>query len=194
MRRPPRPWPRRARTAPAASAVLGVALVVGLVAGCSSGSEGSPATRTPPDLAAFLKLPVATPSDCPGNVRGTTSGRRSPWVGHVDVSVFVAPSTTGAQTRRLGRELRALDPVQAAYFESKAEAYAEFQRLYTCSASVPRGAAPASYRLVLAPLTQPARDDLVRTIGQLEGVGSVSCDPSNPCVDAGRRQAPSRVP
>jgi hypothetical protein len=155
------------------------------LAGC--GGSSSPTTlapRTPPDLEAFLRLPVATPSTCPSDVRGTTSGRRSPWVGHVDVSVFVASSATPAVTRRLRRELRSLDPVQAVYFESRRRAYAEFQRLYTCSADVPRRAVPASYRLVLAPVTQPVRDDLVRTIRGLAGVGSVSCDPSNPCVVA----------
>ena len=166
---------------------LATALVVVLaVAGCSGSSPGVAPTRTPPDLAAFLRLPVATPTACPSDVRGTTSGRRSPWVGHVDVSVFVASSATPAATRRLGRELRSLDQVETVYFESKADAYAEFQRLYTCSAQVPRRTVPASYRLVLRPLTQPERDDLVRTIGGLGGVGSVSCDPSNPCVGATR--------
>jgi hypothetical protein len=75
-------------------------------------------------------------------------------------------------------------PIRIIYFESRGKAYAEFQRLYTCSAEVPRSEVPASYRLVLAQITQAERDDLVRTISRLEGVGSVSCDPGNPCVDA----------
>ena len=156
-----------------------------VVLGCGGSSAPTQVVpRTPPDLKAFLRLPVASPSACPSSVSGTTSGRRSPWVGHVDVSVFLAPSAGPAATRRLGRELRSLDPVETVYFESAREAYAEFQRLYTCSAEVSRHNVPASYRLVLTQLTQPERDDLVRTIANLEGAGTVSCDPSNPCVDA----------
>jgi cell division protein FtsX len=153
-----------------------------VVSACGGRSPATLATRTPPDLAAFLRLPVATPTACPATVSGTTSGRRSPWVGHVDVSVFLVPSATPADLRRVRRTLDALPPVRDVYFESKRKAYAEFQRLYTCSAQVPRRSVPASYRLVLTTVTQPERDDLVRTIRALRGVGSVSCDPSNPCV------------
>ena len=149
------------------------------VAGC--GGKAAP-KRHVPDLAAFLRLPVATPSACSGSVSGSTAGRRSPWVGNVDVSVFVEPSATAAQTDELGSQLRALPAVKTVYFESAAEAYAEFQRLYTCSADVPRTSLPASYRLVLQPLQRPDRDTLVARIRGLPGVKSVSCDPSSPCL------------
>jgi cell division protein FtsX len=154
--------------------------------GCSGSStpDASPTPRTPPDLAAFLRLPVATPSACASTVSGSTSGRRSPWVGHVDVSVFLAASTGPPDLRRVRRTLDALPAVRHIYYESRRKAYAEFQRLYTCSAEVPARSVPASYRLVLAPVTQPERDDLVRSIRALDGVRSVSCDPSNPCVDS----------
>lgn len=175
------PSPTRRLLLRASASVAGVAAACA-VAGCGGSSAGRPPARTPPDLAAFLRLPVATPTSCPDGVRGTTSGRRSPWVGRVDVSVFLSAAATPAAARRLGRKLRSLEPVQSVYFESKAEAYAEFQRLYTCSAEVRRRAAPASYRLVLGPVTQPVRDDLVRTVRSLDGVRSLSCDPSNPCV------------
>jgi cell division protein FtsX len=79
--------------------------------------------------------------------------------------------------------LQALAHVQTVYFESKAEAYAEFQRLYTCSAQLKPADVPASYRVVLATLTRPERDALVRSIYGLPGISSVSCDPSSPCVD-----------
>ena len=67
---------------------------------------------------------------------------------------------------------------------SKTQAYAEFQRLYTCSADVPPSAVPASYRLLLNDdVDRPARDALVRRIYALVGVESVSCDPVSPCVN-----------
>jgi hypothetical protein len=159
-------------------------LVLAATAGCGgSSSTATLAAKTPPDLAAFLQLPVATPSSCPSSVSGSTSGRRSPWVGHVDVSVFVAANTDRATMRALYDALVAEPHVARVYTETKRQAYAEFQRLYTCSASVPRSAAPASYRLTLETVTVPQRDALVRQIYRLPGVGSVSCDPSNPCVD-----------
>ena len=128
------------------------------------------------------RQPVATPTACAGKVSGSTAGRRSPWVGTVDVSVFVEPTATPAQVDELGRQLRALPEVRTAYFESAAQAYAEFQRLYTCSADVPRTAVPASYRLVLSNLKRPQRDALVSRIRGLPAVSSVSCDPSSPCL------------
>jgi cell division protein FtsX len=138
-----------------------------------------------PELAAFLRTPVATPTACPPNVNGSTVGRHSPWVGTVDVSVFVKPTATSAQVTTLGQQLRATTDVVAVYFESQAQAYAEFQRLYTCSARVRPEQVPASYRLVLTPgLSLITRDDLVRKIIRLTGVATVSCDPSTPCVDA----------
>ena len=92
------------------------------------------------------------------------------------------PTATPAQVDELGRQLRALPEVRTAYFESAAQAYAEFQRLYTCSADVPRTAVPASYRLVLSNLKRPQRDALVSRIRGLPAVSSVSCDPSSPCL------------
>jgi hypothetical protein len=162
----------------------GVVPAVALLALGCGGSTPPQSPRTPPDLAAFLKLPVATPSACPSTVTGSTSGRRSPWAGHVDVSVFVADSASRTDVRHLRRELDALPPVRTIYFESQRKAYAEFQRLYTCSAEVPARSVPASYRLVLATLTQPERDELVRKVRGLDDVSSVSCDPSNPCLEA----------
>ena len=149
----------------------------------AAGCGGSGTTkRHLPDLAAFLRQPVATPSACGGTVSGSTVGRRSPWVGTVDVSVYVEPSAAPGQVQSLGAELRALPQVRAVYYESAAQAYAEFQRLYTCSADVPPSAVPASYRLVLARVTRPQRDALVSQVRGLAGVKSVSCDPSSPCL------------
>ena len=103
-------------------------------------------------------------------------------MGTVDVSVYVEPSATAADIGSLGAQLRALPQVKSAYFESAAQAYAEFQRLYTCSADVSPSAVPASYRLVLRTLTRPARDALVTKLRGLPSVASVSCDPSSPCL------------
>jgi len=166
----------------APGAALLLALGLGL-AGCGGGSSPTPTTRTPPDLAAFLRLPVATPSTCPSKVNGTTSGRQSPWVGHVDISVYVAVTATPAQVKALGDMLAQQPEVAHVYRESNREAYAEFQRLYTCSASVPQSAVPASYRIVLKSVNRTERDDLVRRIYAVAGVGSVSCDPISPCVN-----------
>lgn len=160
-------------------AALVVALLVATATGCGS-SHGR--GRHAPDLAAFLRLPVATPSACGGKVSGSTAGRRSPWVGTVDVSVFVEPSATTDQVKALGDRLRSLPQVRAVYFESADQAYAEFQRLYTCSADVPRSAVPASYRLVLAAVKRPQRDTLVAEVRGWPTVKSVSCDPSSPCL------------
>jgi cell division protein FtsX len=125
---------------------------------------------------------VATPTSCPHS-SGTTVGRRSPWVGHVDVSVYVADGATAAERRALQTTLRRRPEVAHVYVETKKQAYAEFQRLYSCSAEVPRSALPASFRLVLGPATRPERDALVRAIARLPDVRSVSCDPGSPCVD-----------
>ena len=114
---------------------------------------------------------------------GTTAGRRSPWVGNVDISVFLEGSATPAQISSLGNQLRGLAGVQRVYFESADQAYQEFQRLYTCSADVPRSAVPASYRLVLDDgVKRPQRDDVVTRVRGLPAVSSVSCDPSSPCL------------
>ena len=103
-------------------------------------------------------------------------------MGTVDVSVFVEPSASAADVTTLGTALRALPQVRAVYFESAAQAYAEFQRLYTCSADVSPSQVPPSYRLVLKTLTRPARDGLVATIRGMPTVSGVSCDPSSPCL------------
>jgi hypothetical protein len=167
------------RTTGRCLALAGIAAALG----ACGGSSPAPAKRTPPDLAAFLQLPVATPSSCPSGSNGTGTGRISPWAGHVDVSVFVADSA-GATTRRaLHDALVAIPHVAHVYTETKSEAYEEFRRLYTCSAGVPRSAVRASYRLVLGTVTTPQRDALVRQIYRLPGVGDVSCDPVSPCVD-----------
>ena len=159
-----------------------LAAAVALTGACGGGSSPPSTTKTPPDLAAFLRLPVATPSSCP-SAPGSTAGRKSPWVGHVDISVFVADGVDAATRRALHDALVAEPHVARVYTETRQQAYAEFQRLYTCSAQVPITAVPASYRLVLDHVTTPQRDALVRLIYRLPGVGSVSCDPSSPCVD-----------
>lgn len=165
-------------------------LCAALAAGCGGSSPAaSPAStavtgESPPDLAKFLALPVATPSACPSNVSGSTVGRSSPWVGHVDVSVFVSTSATARQSARLGTTLRAEPIVQHVYLETARQAYEEFQRLYTCWASVPRSQTPGSYRLVLTPTaTLSDRNALVQRLVNLSTVDSVSCDPTVPCTN-----------
>lgn len=162
-------------------------LLIAATVGCSGGSSApttTPATHTPPDLAGFLHLPVATPSACPPSRNGATVGRQSPWVGHVDVSVFVRPGASAGVRRSLRRDLSRPPAVTKVYPESRRQAFEEFRRLYTCSDQVDRRRIPASYRLVLLPVTQADRDQLVRRFRDLPGVSSVSCDPANPCVDA----------
>jgi hypothetical protein len=149
---------------------------------CGGSSTATLTKKTPPDLAAFLRLPVATPTACP-SAPASGTGRKSPWVGHVDVSVLVADKST-AQIRRALHDALATTPhVAHVYTESKREAWEEFRRLYTCSDQVPRSSLPASYRLVLDSVTLPQRDKVVRQIYTLPGVRSITCDPSAPCVD-----------
>jgi hypothetical protein len=167
------------RRTPTRAALLVALLTAMVTAGCGPSATHD---RHAPDLAAFLRLPVATPSACDGKISGSTAGRRSPWVGTVDVSVFVERSATADQVRTLGDRLRSLPQVRSVYFESAAQAYAEFQRLYTCSADVPRSAVPASYRLVLREVKRPQRDALVADVRGWPAVKSVSCDPSSPCL------------
>ena len=143
-------------------------------------AAGSPVRARPRRL---LRLPVATPTACPPSVNGSTSGRRSPWVGHVDVSVFIRSDAGKTTVAALRAAIAALPQVRRSYFESQDQAWAEFQRLYTCSARVPRSQVPASYRIVLSPATRQQRDDVVRTLSRLPGVESVSCDPSSPCTN-----------
>ena len=171
------PQRRVARLLPLACTIL-------LAAGCGGGgsSADSVSARTPPDLEAFLRLPVATPSSCPPSVNGATSGRRSPWVGHVDVSVFL-DDLSPRELEAVRGKVERIGAVKTVYAETQAQAWAEFQRLYTCSAQVPRDSVPASLRIVLFPLTRPERDDVVRRLHELAGVAGVSCDPSSPCTD-----------
>jgi hypothetical protein len=160
-----------------------------LAAGCGSSGSGagnSDAVIQPsaPRIKAFLKLPVATPSTCPSTVSGATSGRISPWVGHVDISVFLDRHASPSRVASLGAVLRSNPAVLHVYYESKTEAFAEFQRLYTCSAGTPRSQVPASYRVVLKQgTTVAARNRIVGTTVRERGVETASCDPSNPCVD-----------
>jgi hypothetical protein len=162
--------------------VLAGTLAVAVTA--CSGSSPASKTRTPPDLAGFLKLPAATPTACPKGVTGAASGRRSPWVGHVDVSVYVDVAARPPVVRALGDRLRQAPHVRNVYFESAAQAFDEYARLYTCSARVPRSAVPPSYRLVLMTTTNADRDALVREIVRMPGVRDVACDPSDPCTVA----------
>jgi hypothetical protein len=159
-----------------------------LAAGCgsssSAGTSGAVIQPSAPRIKAFLKLPVATPSRCPSNVSGTTSGRISPWVGHVDISVFLDAHASPSRVASLGAGLRANPAVRRVYYESKAEAFAEFQRLYTCSVGTLHSQVPASYRVVLKQgTTVAARNRVVGTTVRELGVETASCDPSNPCVD-----------
>ena len=164
--------------------VLVAGTLIGVTMASCGGGSTPVARRTPPDLAAFLKLPVATPTSC-AKVPAATVGRRSPWVGHVDVSVFIAAKADAATRQALHDSLVAMTHVARVYTETQREAYAEFQRLYTCSAQVPRSALPASYRLILDHVSTPQRDALVRQIYRLPGVSGVSCDPSSPCTNIG---------
>ena len=161
-----------------------VALLVAVMATACSGTPSAATHRTAPDLAGFLRQPAATPTSCPSGVAGSASGRHSPWVGHVDVSVFVTTTARPAAVKALGDRLRTTKDVAQVYFESAAQAFAEFARLYTCSAQVPRSAVPASYRLVLNPISHSQRDALVHTIVRMPDVQGVSCDPSDPCTSA----------
>ncbi|HVV74764.1 MAG TPA: permease-like cell division protein FtsX [Mycobacteriales bacterium] len=171
------------------SAALLLAAMV--LAGCG-GSGSSPAAAPPgvrpsPDLRGLLRQPVATPSVCSTENASTYEQRRSPWVGTVDVSIYLKPSASPADVKRIGRQLRRVTFTQHVYFESRTEAYAEFQRLYTCWSQVPRSQVPASYRVVLLPTATIAqRNTLVRLMLHQPGVDSASCDPSQPCVDVVR--------
>jgi hypothetical protein len=165
-----------------------------LLAGCGGSSGTSTPTpsaitgETPPDLAQFLQLPVATPSACPSNVSGSTDGRSSPWVGHIDVSVYVRTSATPHVVAQLGKTLRADPLVHKVYFETQSQAYQEFQRLYTCWTSVPKSQTPASYRVVLTPLaTLVQRNALVARLVNKPGVDSVVCEPTVPCTQYVRK-------
>lgn len=169
-----------------------VALAATGCGGSSQNSDPSVVSSAAPNLQAFLKLPVATPSACPSNVSGSTDGRTSVWAGRVDMSVFLSLSATTGQVLKLGDTLRSSPLVQTVYFESKKQAYEEFQRLYTCWASVPRSQTPASYRVDLKPAVSiTARDALVSRIARLRDVDTVSCNPVIPCTSSLPSAAPS---
>jgi hypothetical protein len=167
--------------------LLTAAVVAALaITGCShSTSPTTPlGTNRAPDLAAFLRLPVATPSSCPPNIPASASGQQSPWAGRVDISVFVKQAATAPVVNRLGAFLRRAPLVDKVYFETNAQAYAEFQRLYTCSAAVSPAQTPASYRLVLLPgVSFGKRNAFVARVLHQQGVDTASCDPSVPCVN-----------
>lgn len=178
---------------PGVVATATVVAALTALSGCSShpATPARNAVHGRPDLAAFLRLPVASPSACPANVNGTTAGRRSPWVGTVDVSVFLDGGTSDRELDALRRTAAALPDVAAVFVETSAQAYAEFQRLYTCSAAVPPSAVHASLRLIVASTDLAQRDALVARLLRLPGVETVSCDPSAPCVDVVRSAAAS---
>lgn len=178
-----------------------LALVVAALAGATGcgGSQSAPTPLVsttpqalpPPDIAAFLRQPVATPTTCASGQHGSASGLGSPWVGHVDISVFIAGSASKQEAARLGNSIRQAKHVTKVYFESSTEAYQEFQRLYTCWAQVKPSQTPASYRIVLDPTTRiDARNALVARLTRLPGVDSVSCDPALPCVNIVRSASP----
>lgn len=168
-----------------------------LVAGCASSSGGgapSPLSRIhgSPDLAGLLAQPAASPSVCPSNRNGTSTGRASPWVGTVDVSIYLKRADTPAQVRAVGATLRRDPLVARVYFESAHEAYREFQRLYTCWSQVRAGDLPASYRIVLVKgATIGERNTLVARLQRDPAVTLVACDPSAPCVAVVRSVDPS---
>jgi hypothetical protein len=176
-----------------------LAALASLTAACGGGSSPAstapPGVRTAPSIAAFLRLPVATPRACPTNVSGSSDGRSSPWVGHVDVSIFLRPTADPAAIARVGKRLRGAAIVERVYFESQSEAYAEFQRLYTCSAEVPRSQTPASYRLVLQlTSTVGQRNALVSRTLRDPAVDTASCDPALPCTDIVNRASAAPSP
>lgn len=182
----------RHRPALAAGAVA-LALVA---AGCGGSTTGRPSALTrphgTPDLADFLAQPVASPRVCPSNRNGTSSGRASPWVGTVDVSVYLKNSDSPTTIASVGQQLRRDPLVAKVYYESRRQAYEEFQRLYTCSASVRSGSLPASYRLVLRrDATIGERNALVARMQRESAIEVVACDPSAPCVDVVRSVEPS---
>jgi hypothetical protein len=172
------------------SVALTAALAAAVLAGCGGGGSASPkdlSVVSPPALSfqAFLRLPVATPSACPSNQNGTSDGRTSVWAGQVDLSVFVSPDATAAQTQSIGTALHADSRVQNVYFETRQQAFEEFQRLYTCWAGVSRSQTPASYRVDLKPTVSIAdRNSLVSTISRLPDVDYVACNPLIPCTSS----------
>jgi hypothetical protein len=166
---------------------LVLALVGGLLitaTGCGSGSSPhvSPSARPTPNLARFLALPVATPSACPATQNATTIGRTSPWLGTVDLSIYLTRSATRQDRTAVARELHRQPVVTATYFESRSTAYREFQRLYTCWAAVRRSATPASFRVVLAQgVPERQRNQLIADLLRRPGVDTVSCAPTLQC-------------
>jgi FtsX extracellular domain len=171
---------------PLAGGLVALAL---FAAGCGgSGSADGPRSvvQSPaPNFQAFLRLPVATPSACPPSQNGTTIGRTSVWSGQVDLSVYVATSTTPREAKQVGATLRADPRVRTVYYETPKQAYEEFQRLYTCWAGVARSQIPSSYRVDLnTTVTIAERDALVSTVARLPHVDYVACNPVIPCTSS----------
>jgi cell division protein FtsX len=97
--------------------------------------------------------------------------------------VFLTGTASHSRVAALHQQLASDPHVKTIYFESRQQAYAEFQRLYTCWSSVPRSATPASYRLVLTPdTTLTQRDRLVASLATDHAVDGVSCDRSLVCL------------
>jgi hypothetical protein len=188
---------RRAKPLAARRHLFVLTACLALAAGCG-GASGSPTVnasaqipgQSAPNLAQFLQLPVATPSACPSNVSGSTDGRSSPWVDTIDVSVFLKVTATKRQAAQLGHLLHTNTYVDKVYFETQHQAYEEFERLYTCWTSVPESQTPASYRIVLTPITTLLeRNTLVQRLVDLPAVDSVSCEPTVPCTNIVRAKS-----
>jgi hypothetical protein len=168
-----------------------------LAASCTDTAATTAPTATtgrepaPPNLQQFLQLPVATPVACARGSVATATGRVSPWTGHVDISVFLAPGSPRSTRRTVTSQVSHSPLVATTYDESQRQAHEEYARLYTCSGSVATADTPASLRIVLQSGTTTAqRNRLVVTLVRDRGVDSVSCDPSNPCVDVVRSAQP----
>ncbi|HVS69444.1 MAG TPA: permease-like cell division protein FtsX [Mycobacteriales bacterium] len=175
---------------PAAALAL-AALALTACGKAVSAPSSAPGVRAAPHLAAFLRQSIATPSTCTTEDASTFEQRRSPWVGTVDVSVYLTPGADPGDIKQIGQVLHRSPIVEHTYFESRTEAFEEFRRTYTCWAQVPRSQIPASYRAVLLPTATIAqRNALVAALLPRHGVDSVSCDPSLPCTDVVRTAKP----
>jgi hypothetical protein len=188
------------------------------VAGCGGGSTGPLPTVAPTatpspgivlpaldgdgvnKLHRLLSLPVATPVACHA-ADGTSDGQPSPWDATVDFSVYLRPAATPAQAATIGRFLRQRSEVASAYYEDSRQAYAEFTRLYTCSADLSAKRTPSAYRVALrAGTTFGQRDALIARVLALPGVEheGVACTPELACVDvvrsAGTPPSPTAAP
>jgi hypothetical protein len=208
---------RLARRRAHGAAALPASLLVLAVAGCGGSTGPVPtvaATSTPPPgvilpaldgdgvkkLHRLLALPVATPAVC-HSADGTSDGQPSPWDATVDFSVYLRPGASAAAIGAVGRFLRGRPEVASAYFESARQGYAEFTRLYTCSAALSAKRTPPAYRVSLrGGTTFGQRDALIARVLRLPAVErfGVACTPELACVDvvrsAGATPAASPAP